>query len=59
MMNIGTNPTTDTDDSLKLEVHIFNFNADIYSKTIKLNFLKRLRDEKKFANLNELKMGFE
>ncbi len=55
MMSIGLNPTTDTDNLVKLEVHLFDFNADIYNKTIKLNFLKRLRDEKKFANLTELK----
>lgn len=54
MMNIGTNPTTDTDNAIKLEVNIFNFNEDIYSKVIRVNFLKRLRDEKKFANLKEL-----
>lgn len=59
MMSIGCNPTTDMDDKVKLEVHIFDFNADIYSKTIKLNFLKRLRDEKKFANLTELKSELE
>ena len=55
MMSIGKNPTTDTDDTVKLEVHIFDFNTDIYNKAIKLNFVKRLRDEKKFANLTELK----
>lgn len=55
MMSIGLNPTTDTDTSIKLEVHIFDLNADIYGKVIKLNFVKRLRDEKKFANLTELK----
>src|SRR5690606_12410591 len=51
MANIGTNPTTDVGNELKIEVHIFEFSADIYNKTIKLNFLKRIRDEKKFANL--------
>jgi len=54
MMNIGTNPTTDSDNLIKIEVNIFEFNADIYGKTVRLNFLKRLRDEKKFGNLNEL-----
>ena len=59
MMSIGINPTTDSDELVKLEVHIFDFNGDIYNKTIKLNFLKRLRDEKKFANLTELKIELE
>ncbi|PBQ33412.1 riboflavin biosynthesis protein RibF [Sphingobacteriaceae bacterium] len=54
MMSIGLNPTTDSDSQVKLEVNIFDFDAEIYGKTIKLNFLKRLRDEKKFANLTQL-----
>lgn len=59
MMSVGINPTTDSDNRIKLEVHIFDFDADIYDKTIKLNFLKRLRDEKKFANLTDLKTALE
>ncbi len=54
MSSIGYNPTTDNDQKIKIEVNIFDFERDIYSKAIKLNFLKRLRDEKKFANLTEL-----
>lgn len=59
MMSIGYNPTTDTDNSIKLEVNIFDFHQDIYGDTIKLKFLERLRDEKKFANLTELKIGLD
>ena len=59
MMNIGTNPTTDVNKSLKLEVHIFNFNQDIYSKEIGVRFIKRLRDELKFNGLNELKAALD
>ncbi|MBX3164322.1 MAG: bifunctional riboflavin kinase/FAD synthetase [Bacteroidetes bacterium] len=55
MMSIGVNPTTDNDNTVKLEVNIFDFDGNIYSKNIQVNFLKRLRDEKKFSNLNELK----
>lgn len=53
--NIGTRPTVD--DSIKaiLEVHILDFNADIYGKTINVVFRKKIRDEKKFASLDELK----
>ena len=54
MLNIGINPTTDNNTNLKMEVNIFNFEKDIYNKSIKLNFIKRLRDEQKFNNLNEL-----
>lgn len=55
MMSIGTNPTTDTDDNTKLEVNIFEFNQDLYNKTIKVSFLNRIRDEEKFESLAELK----
>ena len=55
MMNIGVNPTTDQDNLIKPEVYIFDFNADIYGKHLQVKFIKRLRDEKKFANLAELK----
>jgi riboflavin kinase/FMN adenylyltransferase len=53
--NIGTRPTVD--DSIKaiLEVHILDFNADIYGKTINVVFRQKIRDEKKFASLDELK----
>ena len=54
MLNIGHNPTIDADQNLKLEVNIFNFNQDIYSKSITVNFIKRLRDEIKFNTLNDL-----
>lgn len=54
MMNIGYNPTTDTDMTLKIEVHIFDLHEDIYGKKIRVNFIKYLRDEKKFNNLEEL-----
>jgi riboflavin kinase / FMN adenylyltransferase len=59
MMNIGTNPTTDNDDKIKPEVHIFDFNEQIYGKTIRISFLKRLRDEKKFKDLAELKRALD
>ncbi len=54
MMNVGTNPTVTDDLSVKLEVNIFEFNQDIYGKRIKIKFVKRIRDEEKFSNLNEL-----
>lgn len=59
MMNIGTNPTTDNDNLIKLEVHILNFDQDIYTKKIKIRFLNRLRDELKFNSINELKAALD
>ena len=57
MLNIGINPTTDTDNTIKTEVNIFDFDQDIYEESIKVEFVKRIRNEKKFANLDELKQG--
>jgi len=55
MLNIGTNPTTDTDHNIKIEVNIFDFDKDIYNETIRIEFVKWIRNEEKFANLDELK----
>jgi riboflavin kinase/FMN adenylyltransferase len=57
MLNVGTNPTTDTDSNIKIEVNIFEFDRDIYGEILKVEFVKRIRDEEKFANLDELKQA--
>lgn len=54
MMNIGTNPTVDGKNR-SIEVHFFNFNKDIYGTKLKIEFLKRLRSEQKFENIDALK----
>ena len=54
MMNIGQKPTVDGKGK-SLEVHIFDFSNDIYGKAIKVKFIKRIRDEKKFEDLQGLK----
>ena len=54
MMNIGTNPTVNG-KTRSIEVHFFNFNQDIYDSELKIEFLKRLRSEQKFENLEALK----
>lgn len=55
MMSIGYNPTTDTDNKIKVELHIFNFDADIYGCNLTLQIKARLRNEEKFNSLDELK----
>lgn len=57
MLNVGTNPTTDTDNKIKIEVNIFDFDKDIYGEIIKVEFVKWIRGEEKFANLDELKQA--
>ncbi len=54
MMNIGTNPTVESSLNIKQEVNIFDFDGDLYNQTIKINFIKRLRNEIKFDSLEEL-----
>ena len=55
MMNIGRRPTLDDPDAnITLEVHIFNFDEDIYTKEINVKFIKRIRDERKFDSLDTL-----
>ena len=57
--NFGSNPTV-TDDSQKLlEVHIIGFNQDIYGELVKVSFLVKIRNEKKFQSLTELKAQIE
>ncbi len=51
--NIGYSPTFD-DHKFTVEVHILDFNENIYGQRIRVNFISRLRDEKKFANIEDL-----
>ncbi len=54
MMNIGVRPTLTDGMRQTMEVHLFDFDQDIYGKELTVRFLKRLRDERKFASLEEL-----
>ena len=53
--NVGSNPTVNSDGEIRIETHIIGFSGDIYGKTIKIEFLRFLRGEKKFESLQELK----
>lgn len=54
MMNIGVRPTVAAAEAETLEVHLFDFDRDLYGERITVTFLTRLRDEKKFDSLSEL-----
>lgn len=54
VMNIGYRPTFDDTTGLVPEVHLFNFNRMIYGEVLKVNFIRRIRSEKKFASKEEL-----
>lgn len=53
MMNIGTRPTFEGTVQT-LEVHIFDFDEEIYGKEVQVRFISRIRDEKKFDGKEEL-----
>ena len=52
--NIGYRPTFNQ-KKLLLEVHLFNFSGNLYNKYLRVNFLKFIRKEKKFTNIEKLK----
>lgn len=53
-LNIGKRPTFE-DKEFAVEVHIFDFNKNIYGETLKIELIKRIREEKKFSSIEELK----
>ena len=55
--NVGVAPTVAEGDepAVVCETHIIGFSGDLYGKMVKLEFCKRLRDEKKFPSVDELK----
>ena len=54
MLNIGTNPTVEG-QNLSIEVHLFDFDEDLYGQKIRIELIKRIRDEQKFASVDDLK----
>lgn len=54
MMNIGYNPTVKGKNQT-IEIHFFDFNKDLYGKTIQIDVLKFLREEQKFNSVEDLK----
>lgn len=56
MLNIGVRPTVNNQlDNRSIEVHILDFDKDIYYKNITIHFYQRIRNEQLFASLDELK----
>jgi riboflavin kinase/FMN adenylyltransferase len=56
MLNIGSRPTVNHNaDHRSIEVHILDFDADIYGATIELQFFSKLREEQKFSSIEALK----
>lgn len=53
MMNIGFNPTVNGEKQ-SIEIHFFNWEADLYNHNIQVNIHQRIRDEQKFDSMEEL-----
>jgi len=58
MMNIGTRPTYNG-TTLSLEVHLFDFDGDLYGQTLTIDFLRRIRDEQPFESPEALRKQLE
>jgi riboflavin kinase/FMN adenylyltransferase len=52
--NVGTRPTVDGEGRPLLEVHLFDFDRQVYGKQVGVTFLEKIRDEKKFSSFDEL-----
>lgn len=53
--NIGRRPTVDSDGSVSVETHLFDYEGDLYGKQVEVRFLHFLRPEKKFSDVEQLK----
>lgn len=58
MLNIGRKPTVG-EFPLGIEVNILDFDGDLYGKTLRVEFLRRIREDKKFSSLEELKRAID
>jgi len=58
VINIGLRPTVNSGSDIRVEAHVYDAGGqslDLYGETVELEFTKRLRDEKRFENLEALK----
>jgi riboflavin kinase/FMN adenylyltransferase len=53
--NVGTRPTVDSSGRTVVETHVFDLDRDLYGKALRIGFVQRLRDERAFASLDELR----
>ncbi|CAN5374426.1 bifunctional riboflavin kinase/FAD synthetase [soil metagenome] len=57
--NVGIRPTFEGEKEPSIETYIFDFNGDLYGDVLRVRFLHRIRDERKFAGIAELKAQIE
>lgn len=54
MLNIGTNPTVNDTNEIHIEVNIFDFDENLYGEILDIEFIQRIRDERKMNGLSDL-----
>lgn len=59
MANIGYNPTLNAQENKRLEVHIIDFNEEIYGEELEISFIKYLREERKYNSREDLIKSLE
>lgn len=57
--NVGVKPTVANNSGLVIETHLLDYNGDLYGKLMTVEFRDRLRDEKKFNSLDELRLQIQ
>ena len=53
--NVGVRPTIDDSGRTVVETHVFNFAREVYGATLRIGFVQRMRDERRFESLDALK----
>jgi riboflavin kinase/FMN adenylyltransferase len=59
VMNIGRRPTVSDKAENRIEIHIFDFNQDLYGQQLEVEVHKKVRDEKKFDSIEQLSQQIE
>lgn len=60
MLNIGNKPTVNEKGGISMEAHLFDYTGeDFYGEKLEIEFINRIRDEKKFNSIDELKAQLE
>jgi riboflavin kinase/FMN adenylyltransferase len=57
--NIGVRPTFENEAEASIETYVFDFDGDLYGDVLRVRFLHRIRDERKFSGIDELKAQIE
>jgi riboflavin kinase/FMN adenylyltransferase len=55
VMNVGTRPTFEGEGRLQAEAHLLDFKGDVYGRRVEMSFLTRLREERRFTDVDALR----